>query len=610
MSSGIEIILAPIYGIFVGIGELVKLTGRGVAALARMTKEQIEAEIEKAHQKKFEDWKEHEPAWAIEERQRIVSALDLEYARLLKAKEECEDLLKVTSKKHTAAGHTYALDKEKEKVQAELKSINEDIDKLLAAKSKYQIAMDKYETNIKTAKKYEDMASRPVCRYQPGLLNEHSVNKLSKRIEKLDKQLEEFCKTVNDFSEKVKNSHHNDFLVRLSNKLDKLDPTKEDALSEIREFISEIKREIMSLEEKLLDASLTKEAREAASEEMRTLQDLLDSLSPIETLLVKYQVMDAEAEERAASIYNECLQEIDEINRMEYVPESLKAEVEDQKRKLFVMAKELSRDNAVAVLTNIKTVLGEIKKDAEASLDRYQRFTEAKEHYRELHTKYPQKEIKRIMGDKYVDPDSYKYVDSEKIEGVIRMLETTNKILEENLQKAVVQGIVDYFVDRVGEKIVSKKKLANGDYEITYTRKDEKNVIYVITVSESGETKIAPKGVKLHDGRVLTTKEQLEKPTSDCAWSKHVREDFEEIELEKTLIVDVPKEAAKHIFEEENFYQFDNEEEARRFLKKNGWSEEAINQVLAKDDSSSEENEEESTSESAISEAIAIDPHK
>ena len=609
MSSGIEVIFDPIIGIFVGIGELVALTSKGVAALARMTRAEIEREIELAHHRQFEKWKKEEPAWAREKINSTVAEIDAELERLKKAEKECERLLAIASKEHTAAGHTYVLSEERKQVEEELRLIREDIATLEKYRRDFISMMDQYLKDISKTRGYNDILSRPNIRYNLGRVSNYTISKLDKKIDKLDKQISEFCKTINDFTDKLQ-SGQSGLVTRLSKRLDSLDPTSEESLQEVRNFINEIKAEMRSLEKKLKDASLTKEAREAANEEMRMLQKLLDSLSPIEMLLVKYQIMDAEAEERAVSIYNDCVTVLEDISKMSYISESTRLEIEDQKRKLTVLASDLSGENSVTILTHIKSTLEEIKKEAEISMNRYERFKKAHDEYRELHAKYPKKQIRKIMGDKYADPDAYRFSDSDKVEGIIRLLETTNTVLKENLLTSAVDGIVDYFVERVGNKLIRVKALPNGSKEITYTRPDERNVIYVITVSKDGQVEIGPRGVKLHDGRVLTSREELEKPTKNCKWSQNIKEDFKEIDMDMGLIIDQSEEENARIYKEQEYYQLDSEQETIDFLKKNGWSDAEIRKILYGEDASEEEEIETNRDEEEISQAIAIDPHQ
>ena len=168
--------------------------------------------------------------------------------------------------------------------------------------------------------------------------------------------------------------------------------------------------------------------------------------------------------------------------------------------------------------------------------------------------------------------------------------------------------MVNYFVERIGSNLISKKKTADGGYEITYTNKEERNVIYVVNVGPDGSVKIGPRGVKAHDGRTLTSKEQLEKPIKGCAWSKRVKEDFKNLELDEVQIAEDTEAEGDDLYLDDHFYQLDNLEETLRFLRKNGWSEKEIKEFLG--ESVSEAVEEDTEVQDAVSESISIDPNK
>ena len=604
MSSGVEFILAPIYGIVAGIAGLVSVTAKAIGLVATATKEAIQKEIEEAHRRRYEKWVKEEPEWVESRRQAVNAEIDLELTRLRKAEQECQRMIAQASKTYTALDHTYNLDKEKAKAEEELKIIQEDIAALEKRKAAVNKELDEYLKKVKKSKSYDDIVSRPNSKYEKGRVGDHTIKKMSDRIKELDKRITEFCKVVNDFAEKVQQASHSDFLKRLVKKLDTLDPTDEKALGEIKLYIDDIKREIRSIEAKLLDNSLSAEARKAANEEMMMLQGLLDSLAPIEELLIKYQKLDEESEARAVELFKECVEDIKEIGEMRYVSETTKGEMERPLSILNRIAESLDSENAVTILNNVKEEIKQIKEEAKVLEDRYIRYTKAHDKYVEIHSKYRREDIKRIMGDRYADPESYHFREDEKIEGVIKLLEIANESLEEGLKEEVKRGTIRYFEETLKDKIVSKKKVGET-YEIVYTRKEERNVLYVIKIFEDGTVEVGPRGVKLHNGQVLSSRKDLEKSVSTCAWKKSLEEDLEACNMSEAIVVDDERAT---VYEESDYYQLDNEEETKRFLRKNGYTEEEINRLLYGDSEASETVEESRDEE--VAQAIEIDPHK
>ncbi|MBP5091953.1 MAG: hypothetical protein J6328_05305 [Bacilli bacterium] len=195
--------------------------------------------------------------------------------------------------------------------------------------------------------------------------------------------------------------------------------------------------------------------------------------------------------------------------------------------------------------------------------EKHSKFIDARKRYEEA------KESLLGEGQSFAD---YFFDPRRNAEMIKEMEEKTlamNKVLDQ--QKAI--SLSQSLMASIGEERIVGKKMSDDGVGFTYTRPDNKGVIFEAKANYGERLAIYPRGVILSNGRNITNEEDLRKAHSSCLWSNEMTDKLKAIGLDAIESTEMGEEVTQSMYTEEEYYHCHDEKESIALLRMWGYSE-------------------------------------
>ena len=130
----------------------------------------------------------------------------------------------------------------------------------------------------------------------------------------------------------------------------------------------------------------------------------------------------------------------------------------------------------------------------------------------------------------------------------------------------------------MGPDRIFKKEESEDNIGFSYVREEDPGVLYTVEIIDRG-TLITPRGVVLSNGQPVIDEDGLRKVHSSCGWTDDLNERFTKAGIPNFEYEEEPDEVREALYDLDNYYHIETDEESIRYLRLCGFDDEQIKKL-------------------------------
>ena len=536
---------------------------------------------------------------AIEKTGEIPRKLSSEYsaqkARIDDAIADAEKALKSLPSDAKTEFGTFHFESGKKELESKIKELN---DALAVLEKDYKAQLgrcEEYKTKLSRAGSTSEISEIQAKYSRISLKDRHldtDAGSCMDTVNVMAENFRHFVNTVRGLEKEFEAPEMKEYLSRMTETVGGLDPCAPGSLDRIKEKLKSLREDIAIKNVDRIDEKIKEESKTL----VKSIDALLETVAKMESGEFIRSKLSVEVKDQIKEKEEACKEIIEKIGKLEYIsPEHKRTLVSAEKDTEEYSA--ILKSSSVKTLTDILGELQELDEKCTADAENYKTYTKLFDEYREMYQnlyalRSGSKDSKagiEILDKVFIKPEEYMFM-PENAEEQIKILEDSNARLkavfaaERNI--ALRSGLCMAIAKTEKcEHISSTKDItAEGTedrFAVKYDGSCGKGIMLQVKTSETGGTVVTPVGVKLPDGTPVTDTKDLREYHKSCTWGDDISKSLGEVGL--NFEYEEGSEEEKVLtYSEENYIQLETWDQAARFLRATGFSDEEIEEYTGR----------------------------
>ena len=486
-----------------------------------------------------------------------------------------EELKNRTSKPLETPSRTFTCDKEVKDIEKAIKKLRKERDDLIK----------EHEGTIREARNYRDLISRVVTTadlhnvqgQRPYIATltvnpSEEVNEVIADINERTKVVKAYVDAVNQLYAFVDKENLGEYTIRLDDQVANLDPYNPKSIESLNKLIQDI---IQEREFRLRDEEGRKGAQEdkdKVTQQLETLRKISNTLKPLIFKLNDQNETIVDVSEQNADRLLKVESIADQISKIDYIsPQNHEILSNIKKQINLLKSVDLNKPRITVEIDKLLADASKLLDIVSKENEKYGEYQKALADYLSART--------NLTG---LSAEAQELFDLSKMmfnvknaEELIAKLKADTEEMNRTIREITSRSLINSFAGVVGQDHIFKKEEGEGAVGFSYVREEDPGVLYVVEHIDRG-TLITPRGVVLSNGQPVIDEEGLRKVHSSCDWCDELNDRLTKAGIPNFTAEEEPDEVREALYDIENYYHIETDEESIRYLRLCGFDDEQI----------------------------------
>lgn len=490
-----------------------------------------------------------------------------------------EDLRNQTSKPLETRSKVFTCDKEVKDIEKQIKKLKKDRDDLIKDHESTVRKVGEYRSLLNQVQTTQQLHSAQ--QHRPDIVTlvnnpSQEVKEFTAEIAERVKNVKAYVDTVNQLYSFMDKENLSEFTLRMDDKVSGLDPYDPQSIKVLDKLIKEI---IEERQFKLKD----EENRNAAQEDknkvvaqLETLRKISEGLRPLIFKLDEQNHEVVDVSEQNQKALDDIEQIINSIGDLDYISQQNHNILSNIRKQISLYKSiDLNKPRISVELSKLAEDASNLLKVVDEENQKYKEYQKALSEYLSMRT--------TLIGisDGVSDLlDLSKTLFNYKIaDKLIADLKASTLEMKKVVNETAARAYISSFAAVIGQDSIFKKEEREDSIGFSYVRKETPGVIYQVEHTDRGAL-ISPRGVLLSNGQPVIDEEGLRKVHSSCDWANDLNDRITSAGMPSCGMEEEPDEVREALYQLENYYHIESDEESIRYLKMCGYSDEEIKSIF------------------------------